>query len=75
MSIPKFTFSFSFQFHFKIVAESLHKSTLLIFSFSSAFIVVFDLYAKTASYSSSVGVVIVLFLIGECLLLLITKLP
>ena len=55
----------------KTVAESLHKCTLSIFSFSSSTIITFNLEAKTAAYYSSLGVVIVLFLAGANLFLFI----
>ena len=72
MNCPKFTFSF--WMYFKTVAESLHKCSLPIFSFSSSNTVTFNLEAKTAACSSSLGTVIVLLLMGAKLLLLITKL-
>ena len=49
-------FTFSFWMYSKTVAESLHKHTRLIFSFSSA-IGVFNFGAKIAACSSSLGIV------------------
>ena len=56
---------------FKTVAELLQKDTVPIFSFSSSFITDFNLEAKTAACCSSLGRVMVLFLMGTSLLLLI----
>ena len=72
MNCPKFTFPF--RMFFKTLAESLYKRRLSIFSSSSSTLVVFNLEAKTDACSSSMGVVIVLFLMGASLLWLITKL-
>ena len=56
---------------FKTVAELLQKDTVPIFSFSSSFITDFNLAAKIAACCSSLGRVMVLFLMGASLLLLI----